>query len=139
MVHVMLLTRGQLAHEWLRATTAVCGTGPEEMTAVTLPYDNSCDEDRGHVRIALRELRKRGPVLVLTDLHGSTPTNVAAEVAQDAGVAVVAGANLAMVVRLACDPVRDRPLPELCDWICEKGRSAIRTVCAGPAAAEGGR
>ncbi len=130
---VLLLTRGELAREWLRATESVCGCPPDGMSAVTLAYDSTCEEDRSHVQDILHKVREGGPVLVLTDLHGSTPTNLAVEFAEDPGIVVVAGANLAMVVRLACDPMRDRPLDELAAWICEKGRTAIRTVCGGAA------
>lgn len=127
MVHVLLLTRGGLAAEWLRATTAVCGREPEAMTAVTLDYDGDHEADRAHVQRILDKLRDSGAVLVLTDLHGSTPTNLACDRTRG-DVAVVAGANLAMVLRLACGPDLDRPVAELAEWICGKGREAIRVV-----------
>ncbi len=76
-------------------------------------------------------MRQQGPLLILTDLHGSTPTNLAREHAADDGVAVVAGANLAMVVRLACDDRSERSPARLAEWICEKGRAAIRAVTPG--------
>lgn len=128
MIQVLLLTRGALGEEWLRATEAVCGHPAQDIESLGLGWDGSCDSDRAHVRTKVAQLRQRGPVLVLTDLHGSTPTNLAAEQAADSDVIVVAGANLAMVLRLACEDRSQRSLAELSRWICDKGRSAIRRI-----------
>ena len=135
MIQVLLLTRGRLAEEWLRATEAVCGGPAAGMEALVLEWDSDRDTDNAHVRNSIHSLRQRGPVLVLTDLHGSTPTNLAAEQAADPGVVVVAGANLAMILRLACDDREHQSLDELTTWICDKGRSAIRPI----APSQGGR
>jgi PTS system mannose-specific IIA component len=128
MVQVLLLTRGGLAEEWLRATEAVCGSPVRGIETLALDWDGGCDSDSAHVRKAVLSMRDRGPLLILTDLHGSTPTNLALEHAKDEGVAVVAGANLAMVVRLACDDRSARSPAELGEWICAKGRASIQML-----------
>ena len=128
MVQVLLLTRGGLAEEWLRATEAVCGQPAVGMEALALDWDGACDDDRAHVGKAIRASRHRGPLLILTDLHGSTPSNLAAEHVGDPELVVVAGANLAMVLRLACDERTGRSLDELAEWICAKGRAAITPI-----------
>ena len=128
MVQVLLLTRGGLSQEWLRATEAVCACPVRGIETLALEWEGSRDSDSAQVQTKVSELRSQGPLLILTDLHGSTPTNLAREHADDDGVAVVAGANLAMVVRLACDDRSDRNPARLADWICEKGKSSIRRV-----------
>jgi len=128
LVQILLLTRGSLAEEWLRATEAVCGGPVKGMEILALEWDGKREEDFAHVRTKVQSMRQSAPLLILTDLHGSTPTNLAAELALDPEVVVVAGANLAMVLRLACDDREDRPVSELADWICAKGRSAIRRI-----------
>lgn len=128
MIQVLLLTRGGLGDEWLLATAAVCGHPAEGIESLGLGWDGSCESDRAHVSTTIARLRRRAPLLVLTDLHGSTPTNLAAEQAVDPDVVVVAGANLAMVLRLACEDRSQRSLDELSRWICDKGRSAIRRI-----------
>jgi mannose/fructose-specific phosphotransferase system component IIA len=133
MIQVLLLTRGELAEEWLRATEAVCGCPAQGIAALTLDWDGDRESDAMHVRNRVLDMRQRGPLLILTDLHGSTPTNLAAAHCGDPEVAVVAGANLAMVLRLACDDRESRPLGELTEWICAKGRAAITPVSAVPA------
>ena len=130
MIQVLLLTRGRLAEEWLRAVEAVCGEPAKGIESLALDWESSIESDNSHVRNQIRALRKRGPLLILTDLHGSTPTNLAAEQSGDPDVVVVAGANLAMVLRLACDDRDHQSLDELAVWICDKGRSAIRPISA---------
>jgi len=133
MIQVLLLTRGELAEEWLRATEAVCACPADGIEALTLDWEGESESDSMHVRNRILSMRQRGPLLILTDLHGSTPTNLAAAHCDDPEVSVVAGANLAMVLRLACDDRESRPLAELAEWICAKGRAAITTVSAVPA------
>jgi len=129
MIRVLLLTRGGLAEEWLKATDAVRGCPAEGIEALTLDAEGSSGaEDSAHVRTRILHLREFGELLVLTDLHGSTPSNLAARHAEDPGVSVVAGANLAMVLRLACDPRTERSLDELTEWICAKGRAGILPI-----------
>lgn len=134
MIQVLLLTRGGLAEEWLRATEAVRGETAEGIEALILDWDSACDTDRAHVCTTIASLRAKGPLLVLTDLHGSTPSNLAAEHAEDPELVVVAGANLAMVLRLACEPRTGRTLDELTEWICAKGRAAITPIPGRPPA-----
>lgn len=130
MIQVLLLTRGDLAEAWLRATEATCGTPAVGFDTLTLGWEGRCEEDTAHVRMKIKEMRQEGPVLVLTDLLGGTPANLACEQADDFGVAVIGGANLAMVLRLACEDREHRELDELADWICDKGRAAIRRIPA---------
>lgn len=128
MIQVLLLTRGQLAEAWLSASESVCGEPAEGMGCLSLAVEGALEEERARVRSSIRELRARGPVLVLTDLHGSTPTNLACEYADDDQLAIIAGANLAMVLCLACDQRSERDLQATCEWICEKGRASIRQI-----------
>lgn len=130
MIQILLLTRGGLADEWLRATAGMRGCPAEGFETLTLAWNSECEADRAHVRNKISSMRREGPVLVLTDLLGSTQSNLAAELTEAEDVAVVAGANLAMVLRLACDNRNDRSLDELAEWISEKGRAAIRSLNA---------
>ena len=131
MVQVLLLTRGGLAEEWRRATEAICGRPLRGLETLVLDWDGALEDDRAHVCTKVQEMLARGPVLILTDLPGSTPTNLACEHARAGEVAVVTGANLPMVVRLACDD-RETPDPAaLGDWICQKGRGTIRRIAGG--------
>ncbi len=117
-----------MAEEWLQATAAVRGCPAEGIEALGLDPEGTLEEDSAHVRTRILTLRQDASLLVLTDLHGSTPSNLAAQHAADPGVSVVAGANLAMVLRLACDPRTERSLDELAEWICAKGRAGILPV-----------
>lgn len=66
-----------------------------------------------------------GGLLILTDIYGGTPNNLALTLRQPGRVEVVSGVNLPMVVRLGCGNVSDRSLEELAEWIGGKARTSI--------------
>ena len=63
-------------------------------------------------------------VIVLTDMFGGTPSNLAISVMEDTGAEVIAGANLPMLIRLA-SARKDKPLAEAVDLAKEAGRKYI--------------
>jgi len=72
---------------------------------------------------AVRRLERGSGVLVLTDMYGSTPSNVANRLASESNVMVVAGLNLPMLVRVFNYP--DLPLMELAHKALSGGRDGI--------------
>ena len=125
MVSTLILTHGGLARELLSAAEIIVG-GLEGFTALSLEWTDSFDEAQAKTLQTLEELPAQDGVLILTDIHGGTPFNVAASFRQAGEVEVVAGVNLPMVVRLACKGARDMNVSMLADWIQEKARGSIR-------------
>ena len=64
-------------------------------------------------------------LLILTDIYGGTPNNVALTLRQPGRVEVVSGVNLPMVVRLGCGAESERSLEEIAEWIGSKARASI--------------
>ena len=125
MVGVLILTHGGLANELFEASRRISGA-VEQMRALALPWDISPTDARSSVLDALDELDSGEGVLILTDLYGSTPFNVARALRREgAAVDVIAGVNLAMTVRLACPTRLGQTLPEVTDWVLQKGKSSI--------------
>lgn len=125
MVGILILSQGTLAQELLASAQVISGDLPE-FRALALGWHDSLDEARRKVSDVLPALDQGEGVLILTDMYGSTPSNVALGFRQAGKIEVVTGVNLPMVVRLGCLTAKPAmPLSEMADWIRDKGRSSI--------------
>lgn len=140
MVSTVILTHGGLANELLSATGVILGK-VDGLTAVTLEWTDTFEEASDKLRRALLRLEVSNDILILTDIHGGTPYNVAASFYEPGRIEVVTGVNLPMVVRLGCPGVAEMEVSELADWIQKKARTSIcrAGVNGSPETAEGGR
>jgi PTS system mannose-specific IIA component len=124
MVGILILSHGSLAEELLASARVISGDLPD-FAALTLGWHDSVDEARRKVGALLPTLDHGEGVLILTDMYGSTPFNVALGFRQAGKVEVVSGVNLPMVVRLGCLTSKAMPVSEMASWIRDKGRSSI--------------
>ncbi|MEM9553240.1 MAG: PTS sugar transporter subunit IIA [Acidobacteriota bacterium] len=127
MVGILILTHGRMAEELLAAANNITG-GMELSEALALDWADGLEAAETKVAAAVERLDAGSGVLILTDIFGGTPSNVAMRFLEPGAVDIVSGVNLPMVVRLGCLRATEMPLEELSAWIQEKGRSAI---CAG--------
>ena len=124
-VTTLILTQGRLADELLAAARKIVGDSCP-IVALSLNWDDSFETSCGRLRRAVDALELDGDgLLILTDIYGGTPHNVALTLKEPGKVAVLSGVNLPMVVRLGCRSGPDRSLEELCRWIGGKARSSI--------------
>jgi PTS system mannose-specific IIA component len=125
MIGKLILTHGGLARELLAAARTINGelSGFE---ALALDWNDSFEEARLKVRAAVERLEKGQGVLILTDMFGSTPCNVALTCLQPGRVEVLTGVNLPMVLRLACQGVEETSVAEAARWLQAK---AQRSIC----------
>lgn len=125
MVGILILSHGTLAKELLASAQVISGN-LSDFRALALDWHDSLEEARRKVSDVLPALDQGDGVLILTDMYGSTPFNVALGFRQAGKIEVVAGVNLPMVVRLGCLTSKPAmPLAEMADWIRDKGRSSI--------------
>ncbi len=99
MVGLVVATHGKLGEELLATTAAVCGP-LERATAVSLSAAQPMEEARELLGRAIRELDDGDGVLVVTDMFGGTPANLALTFL-DARIEVVTGVNLPMLLKLS--------------------------------------
>ena len=123
MVTTLIVTHGGLAQELLSAAETIVGD-LRNFEIVTLDWSDSFDEAHRKIRTVLDDLDRRQEVLILTDMYGGTPYNVASSLIEPGRVEVVTGVNLPMVVRLGCPDTRDKGVSELAEWI--RGQSAFQ-------------
>lgn len=124
MVSVLILTHGGVAPELLETARVISGR-LESFRALSLSWSDSFEQAREKVGQALSDLESQEGILVLTDILGGTPFNVAMVFRDPGNVEIVSGVNLPMVVRLGCLVTKSKPLNELTAWIRDKGRASI--------------
>ena len=131
MVKTLILTHGGLARELLDAARAIVGELPTEFRAVTLDWDDSFEVALEKTQRALERFNSSNGTLILTDMYGGTPYNVASSLRDPGNVEVVTGVNLPMVVRLGCPGASEMSLESLAVWIQTKARRSIRRAGEG--------
>lgn len=123
MVGVLILTHGRMAEELLAAARKISGELPN-FGALALDWSDDLESAQGKVSAALEQLNQGAGVLILTDIFGGTPSNLALKFFEPDEIEVVSGVNLPMVVRLGC--LRGQmPIGEMSEWISAKGRDSI--------------
>ena len=100
MIGMVLVTHGRLAVELLAALEHV--VGPQEQTrAVCIGPDDDIEARRREILDAAGEVDSGDGVVLLTDMFGGTPSNLAISALRDGKLDVIAGVNLPMLVKLA--------------------------------------
>ena len=100
MVGLVVATHGQLAAELIRTAESIVGPVPSS-AAVSIDSSSSVEEARGRLATAIHKVGADGEgVLVLTDMFGGTPANLALTFL-DEQIEVVTGVNLPMLMKLA--------------------------------------
>jgi PTS system mannose-specific IIA component len=134
MVQTLILSHGSLAEALLETARRIAG---ELHDVHSLALDWNAPRESLVVRVGeeIAALDQGDGVLILTDLFGDTPSNLAVELVRTGSVEVVTGVNLPMVLRLGCLGARPRELGELARWIQAKGRQGIRQASPVPAEA----
>jgi PTS system mannose-specific IIA component len=121
----LLLTHGGLAEELFAAAQKISSGKLAGCEALSLGWDESPEAVRRRVEQAVTRLDSGDGVLILTDIHGGTPTNAAMACHRPGRVEVLTGLNLPMVVRLACQTTEPGGVTEVARRLQEKVRASI--------------
>ena len=100
MIGMILVTHGQLAEEFVAAMQHVVGRQDAVRTVCIGPNDDM-EARRAEIAEAIDQVDSGAGVIILTDLFGGTPSNLAISLMQKGKVEVIAGINLPMLIRLA--------------------------------------
>ncbi|HRE21826.1 MAG TPA: PTS sugar transporter subunit IIA [Rhabdaerophilum sp.] len=126
MIGMVLVSHGQLATEFRLAMEHVVGRQPQVATVCIGPEDDM-DARRGEIVAAIKAVDAGDGVVVLTDMFGGTPSNLAISAMNGANVEVIAGINLPMLVKLA--KVRETtPLAEAVTQAQDAGKKYINVA-----------
>ena len=100
MIGVVIVTHGKLAHEFRAALEHVVGP-QEQIETISIGPNDDLDVRRNDMLSALTRVDTGKGVVVLTDMFGGTPSNLAISAMERSNVEVIAGVNLPMLVKLA--------------------------------------
>ena len=100
LIGMVLVTHGRLAVEMVAALEHV--VGPQaQVAAVCIGPDDNMEQRRADILKAVGSVDAGSGVVVLTDMFGGTPSNLAISIMQGAPIEVIAGVNLPMLIKLA--------------------------------------
>ncbi|MEN8181361.1 MAG: PTS sugar transporter subunit IIA [Myxococcota bacterium] len=122
-VGVVVITHYRLGHEFLQALRLIV-PGARGFEAVSVEPAQGVEKMRQAIAEALSKVDQGEGVLVLTDMFGGTPSNIALSFLEERRVEVVTGMNLPMLIKLATLE-EDRPLEELAGFIKSYGQRNI--------------
>jgi len=119
----VIVTHGHLAGELLAAAEMIVGP-ISFIAAVSIGWHDDVDNARAEVERAIKGVSQGAGTLLMTDMFGGTPTNIASMFLETDRVEVVTGVNLPMVIKLASqtEPVS---LVDLARQLCDVGRQGI--------------
>jgi PTS system mannose-specific IIA component len=100
MIGLILVTHGRLADQFVEAMEHVVGEQQGVATVCIGPNDDM-EQRRDEIAAAIAKVDIGSGVIVLTDLFGGTPSNLAISLLEAGRVEVIAGINLPMLIRLA--------------------------------------
>jgi len=100
MIGMILVTHGRLAEEFVKAMEHVVGRQEAVATVCIGPKDDM-EQRRKEIANAIKAVNSGEGAVILTDLFGGTPSNLAISLMEEGRVEVIAGINLPMLIRLA--------------------------------------
>jgi mannose PTS system EIIA component len=100
MIGIVLVTHGNLAREFLSAMEHVVGK-QAQARAISIGPDDDMEQRRAEILAAAEEVDSGDGTILLTDMFGGTPSNLAISIMDRAKVEVLAGVNLPMLIKLA--------------------------------------
>ena len=99
MIGLVLVTHGGLASEFITAMEHVVGPR-ERIEAICIGPDDDMEGRREDIAAAIAKVDEGEGVIILTDLFGGTPSNLAISLMKSEKIEVIAGVNLPMLIRL---------------------------------------
>ena len=128
MIGMVLVTHGRLAEEFVAATEHVVGE-QQDIRAICIGPDDDMEQRREDIVKAVEQVDSGSGVVVLTDMFGGTPSNLAISMLDRGNVEVVAGINLPMLIKMA-SVRKTKSLQEAVEESQAAGRKYINVASA---------
>ncbi len=126
MIGLVLVTHGKLAEEFISAMQHVVGP-QDQVRAVCIGPEDDMEMRRTEILNKVGEVDNGSGAIVLTDMFGGTPSNLAISIMDKAKVEIIAGINLPMLIKLA-SLRKDKSLKEAVEGAQEAGKKYINVA-----------
>ena len=123
MVGILLVTHNGLGDSLIDCVRHVTGSIPPHLKSLSVLADDDPKIKEEEGRALINSLDTGNGVLLLTDIFGATPSNIARHLCQPGHIIGVSGVNLPMLLRVACGP--DMPLITMAQRALQGGRDCI--------------
>jgi PTS system mannose-specific IIA component len=121
-----VVSHGTLAGELVDAVRRIVAN-VEALEAVSIGWDVDMEQATQRIQEAIARVERKGGVLVLTDMFGGTPSNLALSLLEPGRIEVVTGVNLPMLIK--CVNLRgEAELSEVARRVAEQGRQSIQVA-----------
>ncbi|MFK7901345.1 MAG: PTS sugar transporter subunit IIA [Nitratireductor sp.] len=100
MIGIVLVTHGELATEFRSVLEHVVGP-QEQVETIAIGAEDDMEKRRDDILNSVGKVNDGNGVIILTDMFGGTPSNIAISIMQEGKIEVIAGINLPMLVKLA--------------------------------------
>ena len=126
MVGILLITHNGLGDSLIDCVRHVLGVAPAHVRALSVLAKDDPVRKEEEARALIAQLDKGHGVLLLSDVYGATPCNIALRLCEPGRIEGVAGVNLPMLLRVAS--YSNKPLEELVQRALDGGRECIVTI-----------
>lgn len=123
MIGIVIIAHAGLATEFRAALEHVVGS-QSQLEALSIGPEDDVEQRRRQLIEIVRGVDSGDGVVILTDMFGGTPSNLAISIMEDTGAEVLAGVNLPMLIRLA-SVRKDKPLVQAVGLAKDAGRKYI--------------
>lgn len=124
----VIVSHGQLATELVAAAETVVGDS-SHIIAVSIGWHDDVESAKAEIERAIAHVNTGNGVLIMTDMFGGTPTNIAAMFLKENEIEIVTGVNLPMVIKLASQH-KETTLAEMAKLVEEQGKQSIYRTSA---------
>lgn len=135
-VGLLLLSHGPLANALRETVHMLEPDEPDDLGSLSLAWDESPEAASRRLEKAIAEVNRGRGVVLLTDMFGGTPSNLALAFLEPGTIEIVSGTNLPMVVKARALVREGRSPREIAHVLVERGRRAIvaaAELVSGPA------
>ncbi len=128
MAGILVVAHNMLGESLVDCVKHVLGSVPGNLKVLSVYAQDDPQQKLAEGRALIKELDRGKGVLILADIYGATPSNVARQLCHAEHVMGVAGVNLPMLLRVVCYP--NKTMPELAKIALDGGRECIVPMSA---------
>lgn len=122
-VALLLVTHKKIASSLIEVASSIVNDSPDNFACIEVPMDSPVDTMEAEINDQLNQLDRNDGMLILTDMYGGTPSNIAKKFLHQKDTHFISGLNLPMLVKIM--NYRDLPLTELSEKVLSGGAQGI--------------